>query len=354
MKKKIIEFLLMICMVIMSVMPVMAEGEGKVSDDAKVQEAYEAYLKVVDAMNNHEYAIMKENYNKVDELTLGFEDEQAEEWQKVLKENGGELEALENLFEAAYIIGLDSYRETYNNTPNAKSAYDFVTNYDECVASEISFKEMLEDIEEDYAKALNDLPSEDVVTVYKAYEKIQTAMSFGYDEDFVKACEEFEAVLDVFNALSEEDLNVLALFLHLENGEEAFNQIFFDWINANTILELGAVYDAYVADPNADTAKALVEKYDEVFGNTELFTPDDFVLFQNAVFCIEDYYEEAKALLAEASDSGEPGIVEPEEDEADRNASPKTGDDSDMMMTFAVMVGAAALVFATVKKKVIN
>ena len=130
-------------------------------------------------------------------------------------------------------------------------------------------------------------------------------MSFGYDEDFVKACEEFEAVLDVFNNLSEDDKKDLAALMSLESAEDAFDQILCDWINANMILELGEVYDAYVSDPNVDQAKALVEKYEEVFGATEMFLPEDFELFRNAVFCIDDYYAEAKMLLEEAETKGE-------------------------------------------------
>ena len=189
------------------------------------------------------------------------------------------------------------------------------------------------------------VPSQDVLDVYKAYEKVQDALSFGYDEDFVIACEEFEAVLDIYNDLSEDDMNALAALLSLENGEEAYNQILCDWINANIILELGEVYDAYVSEPNIDTAKALVEKYDEVFSATEMFLPEDFALFRNAVFCIDDYYEEAKMLLADASDEGEA-----DEEEADKDATPKTGDSSDMMMPLVVMV-AAACVVVIVKKK---
>ena len=208
------------------------------------------------------------------------------------------------------------------------------------------------DIDSIYEDAKQNVPSQNVLDVYEAYEKVQTALSFGYDEDFVKACEGFEAVLDVYNALSEDDLNTLAVLMGLGNGEEAFNQILFDWINANTILELGAVYDAYVSNPNADTAKALVEKYDEVFGNTELFTPEDFELFRNAVFGIGDYYEEAKMLLADAVDEEEVDKDEVDKDEVDKEASPKTGDSFDMMLPFVVMAAAACAIVATVKRRV--
>ena len=99
------------------------------------------------------------------------------------------------------------------------------------------------DIDSIYEDAKQNVPSQNVLDVYEAYKKVQTALLFGYDEDFVKACEGFEAVLDVYNALSEDDLNTLAVLMGLGNGEEAFNQILCDWINANIILELGAVYD---------------------------------------------------------------------------------------------------------------
>lgn len=89
----------------------------------------------------------------------------------------------------------------------------------------------------------------------------------------------------------------------------------------------------------------MVEKYDEVFSATEMFLPEDFSLFRNAVFCIDDYYEEAKMLLAEASDD-----EVADKEEVDKNTSPKTGDFSDMMMPFVVMV-AAACVVVIVKKK---
>lgn len=58
-------------------------------------------------------------------------------------------------------------------------------------------------------------------------------------------------------------------------SQDVYNQILCDQINANIILELGEVYDAYVSDPAVDTVKALVEKYDEIFSATEMFLPEE-------------------------------------------------------------------------------
>lgn len=346
MKTKIIEFLLMICMVIMSVMPVMAEGEGK-----DIQPAIDAYdaMKVVLSTQVGDVEALEAAFEKVtttnEELGLEYED------LEVLEAHDPEYWNV--MTQAGAIVNMSGVLDEYELKKNAKTALEVVNLYEEL---EPDYGQLLAgwflDIDSIYEDAKQNVPSQNVLDVYEAYKKVQTALLFGYDEDFVKACEGFEAVLDVYNALSEDDLNTLAALMGLGNGEEAFNQILFDWINANTILELGAVYDAYVSNPNADTAKALVEKYDEVFGNTELFTPEDFELFRNAVFGIGDYYEEAKMLLADAVDEEEVDKDEVDKDEVDKEASPKTGDSFDMMLPFVVMAAAACAIVATVKRRV--
>ena len=78
---------------------------------------------------------------------------------------------------------------------------------------------------------------------------------------------DFEAVLDEFNDLTEEELNQLAVLLEAEDAEAAFSAVLGTWINVNVINTMGELYNAFADNPNEKTAAALIEYYDSIYND---------------------------------------------------------------------------------------
>ena len=217
---------------------------------------------------------------------------------------------------------------------------------------------MLPEIHEVYVEALTYLASDNVMVIYNAYTELQTALMFmSYDDDFAKAMEGFEAVLDIFNEISEEEMEDLAALLVVEDGETAFWDILSDWITANVVDEIGQLYNAYLENPNKETAAALIEYYDSIYNDPEYADEELQETISWFFMDIHDVYAEASALVAdEVADVVEPeeaDVVEPEEAdgvEPERQASPKTGDAASIIWPVAgILVAMAA--FAVTKKQ---
>ena len=337
--------------------PNTADPGEKVSDDPAVQEAYDTYIALEKALADGDLAALKEAYNY---LSKGeFETEaQQEEFDKIIDEKIGYEESLVALFSAAYVIDAADKYDAYKANKNIGTAYDFVDAVDTVTEDcELSMESFVPGISADYEDAkANYLPAENVLTVYKAYEELvlYSVELHYYDEDFFAAYEGFEAVLDEFNALTEDELADLAELMGVEDGEAAWNQIFSVWVNASTVMELGEAYTAYTEKPGKDTAAALVEVYERVFLSKDFFIEEDFELFREFFFDIDDVYAEAKALVTEDKAPSEETVTNEttaESDKSDKDNSPATGDDFNAAPYAAIMVIAAAVAGLAVKRR---
>ncbi len=333
------------------VTPNTADPEDKVSDDPAVQEAYDQYRALEKALADGDLAALRDAYNELNGSEFET-DAQQEEYDKIVEEKIGYNEYLVVAFSAAYVIDAADKYEAYKADKNAGTAYDFIAAVDAVTEDcELSMEPFVPGISADYEDAKTYLPEENVMNVFEAYVDLMTEMEWeSYNQDFVEACEAFEAVLDDFNALTEEELDQLAVLMGLEDGEAAWNQIFADWVLANIIMEVGEAYDAYYENPNKDTAAALVDVYERVFLSEDFFTEEEFEVLYAFFLDIDGVYDEAKALLTEDKAPADEPATE-ESDKSDKDTSPETGDDFNAAPYAALMVIAAAVAVLAVKRR---
>lgn len=368
MKKKILSLVLAMALILSYTVPVAATEvtetettpivvtedlqpkatEGTVSDDPELQKAYDCFIAVETAFNNRDYAALETAYKAItDGDPFGdWTDEQQDEFNKIIEDNIGYDRYLVIYFSTAYVIATEETHQTFLADKNYGTAYEFVAAYDLLKADfEVDLAEFVPSAAADYEDAkTNHLPAENIVKVYDAYVNLTDALEMAYyDSDFIEACEDFEAILDDFNALNEAELAELAKLMGVEDGERAWSMIFSDWANACTILEIGVVYEAYKDNENKETAKAYVEEYERVFLSKGFFTDEDFELFREFFPDIDYLYEGAQALLT-------PKDI-PDNNKTDDEKSPATGDDFNAAPYVIVMFIAAAGACLTVRRK---
>ena len=297
--KKILAVMLSLVMVFTCISTtVFAEN---ISEDAGVQAAYDAYHSLDAVIDSNDYEAMVNAMEALDEITLAFNDAQLEEWDAIVEEKIGFEEYLDTVFTFAYIsIVADAYT-AYQEDKNIKTGLGFTAAVDECIAIGIDSERldaMFENLSADYEEALaNYLPAENVSDVYIGYLGVQDALFWGMVEDLQLAVENFP--VDTFNELTEEEMAQLTLLLEFEGADETFGAILSDWVDANVILEVATVYDAYIEDANTETATAFIEKidsYDEMYEG-------DRTLIDSFFFDISEVYDDAKSLLNENGNS---------------------------------------------------
>lgn len=143
--------------------------------------------------------------------------------------------------------------------------------------------------------------TENVSAVYEAFILVQNALESGWFEELEVAVDGFYDVIDTFNDLNEEALEELAVLLEAEDGETVYSLILSDWIDANVVVSVGEVYNAYAEDPNKETATALIEmmdSYDEMYEG-------DRSLIESFFMGITDVYADAEALVADEENNTE-------------------------------------------------
>lgn len=336
MRKKIMSFILTVSMLFLFTMPAfaaessVAEPANVVTDDEAVQAAYDAYLEFTAAMENADLDALLTALETFEAAAEVLSDEQQEE-----------LAALDdafydNLFSAAFISGIAVIHDAYVADPNVKTAVDFVDTYEVYVASDEEFASlmhaMIPELEEDYNQALTDMPSDSVLSIYNAYIELAYGLFNGWGEDLDAGIAAFEAVIDVFNELTEEELDELALLLEEEDGETAWSLIFSDYVNANTLNNVEDVYNAYAEDPTKETATAFVDLYDGIFNDPSYDDPALRELVRELYPDIDDVYEDAKAFLTETE-------------------APDTGDFAAAMPLVALCASAATAFLSSRRKK---
>ena len=375
MKKKILSLVLALTLVLAYAVPVAAtdtsavpaevtattemavpNGAESVSEDPQIQAAYDAFIEVAEALNVHEYGPMKDALDKYNAVTAEFTDAQSDAWTELVYGELKDKDVLGTLISATLVDYAVQQKEAYQKNPNAKTAMDFVSAYDSCVDAGIEIEYFDAGIKSVYEMAKEvDLPKDNAMTVYNAYvvldEALEVLEAGFYDEDFVNACKGYEAVLDIFNELTDEEMQDLAWLMGVEDAEAVYGIVLNDWINANLAWQLGELCDTYLNNPTAKTASEFVEQYEALLNDTMVLTDADKKVILTA---FEATYEDAKALLAEAGDAAVDNITEGERepaDKSDKDTSPATGDDFNAAPFAVLMVIAAAVAALAVKRR---
>ena len=298
-----------------------------VSEDAGVHVAYDTYLSLGAAIENNDYEAMLNALETMDEITSEFNDAQVEEWNAVVEENIGLEAYLDTVFMAAYISMVAEAQAAYQADKNIKTGWEFTVFVDECIAAGIDLDKldsMIENVSADYEEALaNYSPAENVVAIYEGFIAVQDALLWGMIEDLQLAVEAFP--VDSYNEATDEEMAQLALLFDIENAEEAANLILSDWIDANVVLEVAAVYNAYAEEANVDTATAFVEmidSYDEMYEG-------DRTLIESFFLDISEAYDEAKALLSGDEDTDNNDNQDNEDTSDNDNQNDADGSDTE-------------------------
>ena len=372
MRKKLLALITALCMMLAGAVPTFATET--VSSDPDVQGAYDAYIAMEEAMyTTGDYAAMVAAFNTLDQKSTIIDDDDAksEEWQKIVADKVGTDKFLNDAFNLAFamvvfekeIEGEKGLIEDYKTAPDIKKAYDLVDTYELLEEDNVLMDKMAESIDtvdpsrqvvDTYKAAETAIAavSPDVIAVYEAYILVDDAVTYADPDDFDEAISEFEKVLDTFNeGLDDNEKADLAVLIGAKDWEEAFSMILGDWINLNIADEMVGLYDAYKADPNKETAKAFVEKYDSIYNDPSYV---DEELQDLVSLCIEDIdaaYNEAKALLNGTGGSGS-GEADPDPDNEGNGNSPDTGDNFNVLpFAAAVILAALGMGAAVVRRR---
>jgi hypothetical protein len=325
--------------------------------DDLVQLAKDAYSAIEQALENGDYDVLMEKITELGDYSLEMDEEQQMEWQAYVEANIGYEKFLETVLIAGIVVAAAEVHKEFVKDKNAVNAYIYVTFFDELKASGMDMSKFSAEMIADYEDAkANYMPSQNVIDVLEAYEEMSFVLMWAmYDEDFTAACEGFEAVLDTFHELTEEELDVLAQLMDVEDREEAVNMILADWEKANQIDALGKAFTAFEKEANAETAAALVEAYDSVFGATATVTEEDLELYREFFPEIDDAYAKAKAMLNPSDEESKQeeqmqGSVVTGSDAAASKDIPKTGEDLYVPVAMTVMM-VSAFAFVMLKRK---
>ncbi len=371
MRKKLLALITALCMVLAGAVPAFAAET--VSSDPDVQGAYDAYIAMEEAMyTTGDYAAMVAAFNDLDQKSTIIEGNEAksEEWQKIVADKVGLDKFVNDAFNLAFammvfekeIEGEKGLIEDYKAAPDIKKAYDLVDTYELLEEDKVLMDKLAEGIDAadssrqvaaTYKAAEEALAavSPDVIAVYEAYILVDDAVTYADPDDFDEAISEFKKVLDIFNeGLDDNEKADLAIFLGAKDWEEAYGIILGDWINLNVADEMVGLYEAFKAEPNEETAKAFVEKYDSIYNDPSYVDEELRELVSLSIEDIDGAYNEAKALLDGTGGSG-PGEVDPDPDNGGNGKSPNTGDDFNALPFAAVMLLAALGMGAAVARR---
>lgn len=354
--KKVLSVILALCLMFTFTVTAFAESTPdqvapSVSDDATIQAAWDALNAIDEAINNADYDAMMAAEDNLYNIIETMSDEQIGKWGELIEEKMGFEAYMDLIFKIIYVENVKLFMDEYLADTSSVNAYWFVDSYDFAKEENLPISQMFDGIDEVYAQALADMPSEKIIKIHDAYMMVSDAIWGPWVEDFDAAIAAFEAVLDDFNNLTDEEMDELALLIGAESAEEAYNWILTDWINLNIADTMVQYYNEFIANPNEDTALAFVEYYDAIFDG------DDEELKEIIIWCfdedIEEVYKEAKALLGEeVKDDDEYGSaaggssapqspVQSSKDDESVNvnsASVKTGADSVVVMGLSLVI----------------
>lgn len=318
--KRIMSVILTLCLMLTFTVTAFAQSTPdevvpSVSDDAKIVEAWNTLLAIQSAIDNADYQAMTDAGEDLSNLVLDFSDDQLEEWTAVVEDNMGLEAYMELVFDMVALEDVLYWMEEYLAQQSVDNAYWFVDSYDYAKECGLPVSEMFDGVDDAYNKALNDMPPEKIIAIYDAYMLVSDAVWWSDVEVFDEVMAAFEDVLDDFNELTEEELQILAQLLYLDSAEEAYSWILEDWIYINICDTMVQLYEDFRNNPNKDTAAALADYYDTVFDGSdedlEYLVEDSIWYFEEDIY---DVYKEAKAILGEE-------VVDDDEDEGTGSGS---------------------------------
>lgn len=269
---------------------------------------------------------------------------------------------LSDWVDANVILEVDKVFSAYANDPNLETAtklVDMIEGYDEMYGEDrdLLYTFYGEEFDDFYNGAVKMVifGNTTVEDVYNAITAVQIALESGNLDQLKAAVAGFEAVLEVFNAFEEEEYVELAMLMGVEATETetaeelAFGMVLGSWIDANVVMSVVEVYDAYVANPNKETAKALIEKlesYDETY--------EDRSLIKSFLSDIDDVYAAAVAVVSGITPTITVTPETPSDSNTNSGTAVKTGDNSNVWLWFvlAAVCGSMACGVALRKRNV--
>lgn len=360
MKRKFTSIILVLLLVFTATVPAFAEEDvaqisvgttetkSVVSSDSAVQAAYDAYFKMLDAMDKKDLEALETAYYEYDSAIESFEtDSQQEEWNTIIEEKIGLEVALNNMFEAAYIIFVFELADEYSANPCVETAYAFVSAYDLCAALEYPVADYDSDILTIYDQAMEDMPSDSVIVVLDGYQMLESLIFWGSLDDLDEINEIYAAFIDQYNNLTDEEFEQLALLLEFESGEEVKSAIETTFTEIQTINDLNDALSAFEKKASVETATKIVELYKLVDPDNDESALLPYDILYQFFPDIDEVYEEAKVLLE--SDSSEK--------DTDKDANtvtsdiPLTGDTLDMELALVTLIVSAGIIILMRKKE---
>lgn len=374
MKKKIVSLVLAMTLVLAYAVPVAATDAetsapnevtvteetavpngAAVSEDPAVQATYDAFEAMAAAYDSGDYAAMKAARDTFWASQEEYTDAQTAAWENIVTNTIGQDRYDTVTTDAGWLV--DGFEPAYNDfvaEKNANTAYNYVKVYE--YLDWIAIDKFFADASALYEEAKAMAPtSENVIKVYEAYEDLMYWFTDEYNGvgsmAFEDSYEEFEALLDTFNELTEDEFTQLAGLLGVANGEEAFSLILNDWIVVNVAVEVASLADAFNDSYSVADAKAFVEYYDSIV-ESGMFTEEELELIIYR-YSYDSVYEDALYAIETAADDDQNG-EEPaatDGDVSDKEDSPATGDDFNAAPYAALMVIAAAAAGMVVKRR---
>ncbi len=349
MKKKLLSIVLALTLVFALVLPVSAVS-------ASVQAVQDAYNAMATALENKDLEALRTATVNFEAVAENLTEEETEELYELLDED-----FLIVMLEAASIVGTADMVDAFLAEPNTANAFLLVEIYDGFYGEEMADEEfnalleaMIPNLKDAYTQALPFMPEQNVMEIYEAYLLFEITINWSiYDEEFVVAMEEFEAVVDSLAELSDEELSQLAELMGEEDGEAACATIAGAWADANVINAIGELYNAFMEDANAETAVALIEAYDSIY-NTPDFKDEELGELIDVYFDIHAVYEEALTYV-DGKDAADKDDKEDKNDKEDKEEviSPQTSDPTSYALPVVMLVIAAGA-FVCLKKEKCN
>lgn len=301
MKKRILGLVLALVMLFSTVPTALADS----TVDPVVQTIYDTLVSLETHLAGNDIEALKTAMLPLTDMDEDFElsDEQNAQLEELFSSLSEDelMDILTNLLIAAALIEIDDAITQYTTDSNVKTALEITYMYESVFGdpefsdaeTQATIRRFFPDIDDIYDAALDDAPKGNVKAFFEICTEIEDAV-FGFSDrdlsDVLADAEEILAASENYTTeekadielLMEEDLatSISGLKSYLATGKE--------------ILKVGEIYDAYVATPNKTTAKALVDKYDEIFDG------DDEALQEGVwshYFDIDEVYDEASELL---------------------------------------------------------
>ncbi len=328
--KKLLVVILALCMVMMSAMPAFAASGDVLTAQAtpdqvapvispKVQEFYDAFTALKNALNGTDKAAFIQAYNDFEKITEDMEDftdEELEELKVLLDtdEMGIVVELLSVGINAGLVKETLNYYDAFTRSPNASTALFFMDYYELVFVDEETKDEQLQntirgfipDVDDVYTQAQTYIPTQRVLDLYEAHLAMMDSLEWYDLEGLEMATQEFmTAFNNIFESdekLSADEKQDIADLIGL-SYEESVDVMLSDYITACTLVQVGKTYDAFWENPCADTAQMFVDLYDGIY-NDESYS-DEYLeaLISDFFFDFEDTYEEALAILAGDKDT---------------------------------------------------